>query len=218
MKIYLLLFVSSLAAASSAASTYKDENFALSMHKKEGKTVLHFEGLIRPPFAEVLSRTLGQLAENGEEVELSLDSVGGSIFETMKAIENIKEFRKRLSFNTVVSHGYMCASSCVPLFVQGEQRSASSTSAFMFHGVASFVVTNIPDPELSELMIRIYLERGISKKWIERHRNAGVWSLPGETWYNGRELYEDGQGFVTKLLSRRIRFEPYDRSFSQRPR
>lgn len=203
-----------------AKSLYSDENFEISRFNKTDKVILHFKGLIRAPFAQQMIDALKEhIKKNShKDLEISLDSVGGSIYETKKLIDYLREFRKQNNLITSVQHGSMCASSCVPLFVQGDKRYATSTSAFMFHGVAFYVVTNIPDPEASQIMIDSYLERGIDKDWIKEHERMGVWSTPNETWYNGKELYEDGQGFITKLLNNRNFYKAYNRNYSNRPR
>lgn len=212
----LLLFV----IQSSYASTvfYKDSNFELRESKSNEKTVIFFEGLIRKPLAEQFQKLVDQ-SDLRLPIELRFNSEGGSIYETqafVKIIDTLKE--KNVEVNTRVDLGSMCASNCVPLFVQGKERIAGSASSFMFHGVAMFAITNIPDQQDTQIMINFYKRAGINESWIQKQIDLKVWSTPSETWYNGKELLEDGSNFVTKLLNNRIEFEPYNRDYSNKPR
>lgn len=201
-----------------AFADYKDENFSLRKSYHAEKTVIFFDGLIRKPIVEEL-RNIVKKEDLNKPIELRLNSVGGSFPETQEVIKFINELKtNQIVVNTRVDQGSMCASSCVPLFVQGMQRYAGNASSFMFHGVALLVITNVPSEHDTKEMIDTYRSAGINETWIQEHIKMKTWSVPSETWYNGKELYSNGSGFVTELLENQIFFKPYDNSFGSRPR
>lgn len=215
MKTIAILFLISNAEAS---TFYKDDNFSLKKIDSDEKTIVLLEGLIRAPLTEKFQKLITE-ANLKKEIELRFDSVGGSIYETKKLIKVLTELKENnVELITRVDQGSMCASSCVPLFVQGQKRLAGNTSSFMFHGVALYAVTNIPGESDTKVMIDAYRKAGINEKWIQKHIDMQVWSSPNETWYNGKELLEDGSNFVTGPLSNRTFFEPYNRDYSDKPR
>lgn len=215
IKILTILF---LISDTQASIFYKDDNFSLRKIEKTEKTVLILEGLIRSPLAVEIQKFIKGISPE-KEIELRLDSVGGSIFETKKVINYLEKLKSNnINITTRVDQGSMCASSCVPLFVQGKKRLAGNASSFMFHGVALYAVTNIPEEEDTKIMIDAYLKAGISEKWIQKHIDLKVWSSPNETWYNGKELFEDGSNFVTESLNNQFFFEPYNRNYTDKPR
>lgn len=215
MKIIMTLF---FIPAVQASVFYQDDNFSLKTTKHSEKTIILLKGLIRAPLSEEFQKLIKEVNPKNE-IELRLDSVGGSIYETKKLIDILDELKNNdMKLTTRVDQGSMCASSCVPLFVQGQKRLAGNASSFMFHGVALYAVTNIPGEKDTKIMIDTYLKAGISKKWIQKHIDMQVWSSANETWYNGKELLEDNSNFVTGSLTNQIFFEPYNRNYSDKPR
>ena len=213
---FLILFL--MTQSLFASTSYKDENFSLKKTVRDDKTIISFEGLIRSPLAREFKNLLIK-TDLEKPLELRLNSVGGSIYETQAVIAVIKELKeKQVLVATRVDQGSLCASSCVPIFAQGIQRLAGTASSFMFHGVAPLAVTNIPSEKETDIMIETYRGAGINEDWIQKHIGMKVWSTPSETWYNGKELFESGSNFVTSLLNNRIFFEPYNRDFGPKPR
>lgn len=216
MKIIILLFFIPMIAK--ASIFYKDDNFSLKKIDNDEKTIVLFEGLIRTPLTEEFQKLIRGV-DLKKEMELRFDSVGGSIYETKKLIKILNELKVNdVKLTTRVDQGSICASSCVPLFVQGHKRLAGNASSFMFHGVALYAVTNVPSENETKVMINTYRKAGISEKWIQEHIDLKVWSSPNETWYNGKELLENGSNFVTESLNNRIFFESYNRDYSDKPR
>jgi ATP-dependent protease ClpP protease subunit len=219
MQKLLIIFILSLQSAlASDAYFYKDENFSLKKLDRSDKTIVLLSGIIRSPMERELKKLVMSL-DHTLPIELRLNSVGGSIYETQSIIEFLNIFKSSGGkIITRVDQAEICASSCVPLFVQGSKRVAGNVSSFMFHGVAVLVITNIPSEFETNIMLKYYREAGIQENWIQEHLALKVWSTPNETWYNGKELYENGSNFITDLLNNRTLFEPYNRDFGDRPR
>lgn len=217
-KLLFILILSIQSALATDAYFYKDENFSLRKIKRPDRNIVVLNGIIRSPMERELKKLIMSL-DHERPVELRLNSVGGSIYETRSLIDFLNTFKASGGeLITRVDQGEMCASSCVPLFVQGSKRVAGNVSSFMFHGVAVLMITNVPSELETNLMLKFYRDAGIQENWIQEHMALKVWSSPNETWYNGKELFENGSNFVTELLNNRIFFEPYNRDFGDRPR
>src|SRR4029077_6748174 len=66
-------------------------------------------------------------------VVLFLDSAGGKVDDGDRVIEVLNEIKLRHQLITVVPHGKLCASMCIPIFLQGEDRIAARASIWLFH-------------------------------------------------------------------------------------
>src|SRR5262249_6779829 len=71
-----------------------------------------------------------------QRVVLFLDSAGGQVDEGDRVIEVLKEIKQRHQLITVVPDGKLCASMCIPIFLQGEDRLAARASLWIFHEAA----------------------------------------------------------------------------------
>lgn len=200
-------------AYSYTVMAYQDHNFTLEIAETSDNVKIYFSGMIRPPFAEQLKRIISSHSNNKSYL-LQLDSVGGSIYETKEAIEILKQLT---DLTTIVQNGAECSSNCVPLFVQGQKRLAGEVSSFMFHGIAIYAVTNIPDEALTNEMISFYKEAGINMDFIDELKKKGVYSTPGMYWMTGKELFENHSLFVTKLIERHYHANPYNYDYSAIP-
>src|SRR2546429_435129 len=71
-----------------------------------------------------------------DRVVLFLDSAGGQVEEGDRVIAILNEIKLRHQLITVVPHGKLCASMCIPIFLQGEDRLAARASIWLFHEAA----------------------------------------------------------------------------------
>jgi len=165
--------------------------------------VLKIEGDILPPLADEVKAAL-QIVPSGKRVVLDLQSPGGVSTEGYKLIEAIKDAKKTLKIDTFVDNGATCASLCVAIFMQGHQRTAGERSTFMFHG-ASLQYAASPDSQSTKEFLDQLITDGVSKKWIHKLRDSGVFIDPTEYWANGEELYNEKSNIVTALKSKWVR-------------
>ncbi len=174
--------------------------------------ILKLEDEIRPPLAEKISDLIANCPQL-KTLQLRLNSFGGGIYETQLIVSVLDQAKSRgITVITRVENGDECDSNCVPLFAQGQKRQAGEVAAFMFHGVASWVVTNIPNAKDTEDML-VMIRRGAKASWLEKLKSQGVFSEPGMYWMSGKELVVEGSGLGTELLPRRIRSQAYDRTY-----
>lgn len=93
-------------------------------------------------------------------ITLSLDSGGGNINETIRAINKIRELNKDplIEINTKVSYG-SCESACTILYTAGEKRIATKHAQFGFHSpkFQSGKLGTMTKKEVEERYRRIWL-------------------------------------------------------------
>jgi hypothetical protein len=169
--------------------------------------VLKVEGNIAPPLAEEFKAALLQFP-TGRRVILDFQSPGGMNTEGYKIIETIKEAKKNLIIDTFVDNGALCASMCIPLFMQGRKRVAGARASFMFHGASPWY-TNVPNVPETKEYTDVLIAAGASEKWIQKLWDEGVFSDPVEYWADGEDLYNEGSNIVTQLKPKLVKHEPW---------
>lgn len=209
---FFLLFLSLNSSAWAASETTSSWKVIQSCEYITDELILKLEDEIRPPLAENISDLIANCPRL-KTLQLRLNSFGGGIYETQLIVSVLDQAKSRgITVITRVENGDECDSNCVPLFAQGQKRQAGEVAAFMFHGVASWVVTNIPNAKDTEDML-VMIRRGAKNSWLEKLKSQGVFSEPGMYWMSGKELVVEGSGLVTELLSRRIRSQAYDKTY-----
>ena len=93
--------------------------------------VLRLQGTITPGSAEAFSAEIGRIGEYVKRVEL--DSPGGSVQDALAMSKLIRE----KGYETHVSGGKLCASSCPIVFSGGAKRNADEAAAIGLHQVFS---------------------------------------------------------------------------------
>lgn len=162
--------------------------------------VLRVTGPIVPPMAADLDRVWSEVGADYTRVLFDLDSPGGSLPETEKIVATIAGIRDTAKVDTLVRHGAMCASACVAIFVQGEQRLAGGASVWLFHG-ACYDRTNVPSLGLTHRYLDILREAGVSEDFLCHLVDRNYVTTSGKLWISGYELvhvYE--ANIITRLL------------------
>jgi hypothetical protein len=190
-----------LGAPSSAASA-GFEVFTSSDNQTiaEDQVVIRFTGIIDAPFHIDLKRIWSGLADRYSRVLFDLDSPGGSLAEVEKAIGIISEIRGIARVDTLVRHGSLCASACVAVYMQGEDRIAGGASVWLFHG-ACHQRSNVPSISLTKRFLDILAEAGASVTFLSRLVDEQYVLRPGDFWLSGHELFHVYQAnIITRLL------------------
>ncbi|MFN7728924.1 MAG: ATP-dependent Clp protease proteolytic subunit [Bdellovibrio sp.] len=171
--------------------------------------VLRIQGAIAWPMADKLEQILAPLKPK-QPLLIILNSNGGAANEGLKLIALLTaEKRNGRKILTSVENGTTCASMCVMLYAQGENRYAGEASMFMFHGATRHEMTNVPNELKTREMLQILIDAGVSKKWIDQLWALKVFTLPGSYWMSGRELVDAGSNLVTRAISRHEIEEPW---------
>ena len=126
-----------LASANAAPSEERPvAGSSLEFNKEDGTLYIDWSGPIVAGMADDLRAALGKYGTTLNRVVLFLDSVGGKVDDSDRVIEVLNEIKLRHQLITVVPHGKLCASMCIPIFLQGEDRLAARASIWLFHEAA----------------------------------------------------------------------------------
>jgi ATP-dependent protease ClpP protease subunit len=161
--------------------------------------VIKYDGPITFPMAENLREIWGEIAKTRrfQIVALRLNSPGGTQSEGEEVISILREIRERAKLVTLVGEHDLCASMCIPLFIQGETRFASPASAWMFHGAAHYM-SNVPSLSMTMRYVDYFKDRGVGTTFVNSLVEKQYLLSPGEYWLSGNELAEQSD-IVTRI-------------------
>jgi hypothetical protein len=161
---------------------------------------LRYTGPLRPPLAAELRKLLLATPQRFNHVVLELDSDGGELAHVIELVSVLQEVRNRMELTTRVMEGALCASGCIPIFMQGEKRKASGSSVWVFHGARS-AFTNIPDPSATETYLAMLSSSGMAPSFRAILEAENRIYRPGSFILSGYELFEIYKaGIITQLL------------------
>jgi hypothetical protein len=93
---------------------------SLKFNKEDGTLYIDSSGPIVAGMVDDLRAALGKYGTTLNRVVLLLASAGGQVEEGDRVIKALNEIKLRHQLITVVAHGKLCASMCIPIFLQGE--------------------------------------------------------------------------------------------------
>ena len=151
--------------------------------------VIRYRGPVAFPMAQNLRRIWSEISRvpRFRTVVVRLDSPGGLQSHGAEVIDILREIRESRELVTLVAEGDLCASMCVPLFIQGSSRIASPASAWMFHGAARFM-SNVPHLPMTQRYVEHFIEREVGVAFVQSLLRENYLTLPGEYWLSGSEL------------------------------
>jgi hypothetical protein len=163
--------------------------------------VVRLTGKIEPPMAEELSAIWAERGAGHGRLLTDLDSPGGSLAETEALVSALAAVRENARVDTLVRHGALCASACIAVFVQGEDRAAGGASVWLFHGACRDPATNVPSIALTDRYLAILRAAGVSEPFLCDLVSKGYVTTPGKYWLSGYELrHVYDANIVTRLL------------------
>jgi hypothetical protein len=172
-----------------------------------GQIYLRWRGKIEAPMAQRIAEELGKRGGSSiSTVVLSLSSPGGSLDHGADVIALLGRIRDTYRLETVVEGRGICASMCVPVYLQGDVRRSAPSARFMFHEVSfreSLSEEKIAVPEKAvgsatdRFFAKYFLAYGVPQDWVSGVRAA----IAGGTdvWKTGRELLDERAGIVQRL-------------------
>ena len=133
-------------------------------------------------------------------VVLFLNSAGGEVEEGDRVIHVLNEIKPTHRLVTAVLNGKLCASMCIPIFLQGDDRLAARTSSWIFHEAAKRGANGKERLEETLRLLRTYyVPAGVSTHWI----NSVVPIIKrADLWQSGGDLIEAKTGIVTYPLEK----------------
>jgi hypothetical protein len=125
-------------APANAASAEEQAAASASLDFNEEDATLYIEwsGPIVGGMADYLRSALGKYGTLSHRVVLGLNSAGGQVEEGDRVIQILNEIKQAHRLVTEVLDGNLCASMCIPIFLQGDDRLAARASLWIFHEAA----------------------------------------------------------------------------------
>lgn len=167
---------------------------------------LRWRGKIDAPMESRISDAFDVQKAGARRFVLVLSSPGGSLDHGAKVIRLLRRIEETHSVETVVEAGRTCASMCVPVYLQGQRRTAAATAKFMFHEVSfrDYLAkqdSDVPDQakvsETDRFFRDYFAPAGVPDAWIQKVR--AEMAGHNDVWKTGRELIDENAGIVQQV-------------------
>ncbi len=168
---------------------------------------LRWKGKIDAPMLSRIAEAFERHKADGRKFVLSLSSPGGSLDHGAKVVRLLRKIGETHKLETVVGAGSVCASMCVPVYLQGQRRTAAADARFMFHEVSfreSFSKDEIDVPDgakviaTDRLFIKYFTAAGVPEAWIGKVRADMAGG--GDVWKTARALADENAGIVQQVF------------------
>ncbi len=174
----------------------------------KGIVYLRWRGKIAAPMASRIAEAFERHKGDGHKIILALSSPGGSVDEGAEVVRLLRRIRQSHLLVTSVEDGAICASMCVPVYLQGQERVAAADAEFMFHEVAyrdfysnerdrSVPVASI-EAETNRFIDKYFEAAGVSQAWTRKMRAEIAGG--NELWKTGRQLFDEKSGIVQQII------------------
>lgn len=171
-----------------------------------GTLVLEWRGKVEAPMARKISEALDTYESEARRVVLSLSSPGGSLGEGRAVIGILQRVAGRRQLETNVKAGRLCASMCVPIYLQGEERTAAAGSRFMFHqvrfrdfyeGEDDAVPAAAKEEATEQLFSYYFIPAGVPERWIAQIEAEMAGGR--DVWRTGAQLVDERANIVQRI-------------------
>jgi hypothetical protein len=171
-----------------------------------GTLVMRWRGKIDAPMETRIAEVFEQNRDKVRTFVLTLSSGGGSLSHGARVVQLLRKIGETHKFETVVESGGRCASMCVPVYLQGQRRTAEAGARFMFHEVSFreyLASENLDVPqsatssETDKLFSDYFKPAGVPDSWIQKVRT----DMTGghDIWKTASELVEENAGVVQEV-------------------
>jgi hypothetical protein len=141
---------------------------SLDFNEEDGTLYIDWSGPIRAGMADYLRTALGKYGTLSHRVVLLLDSAGGQVEEGDRVIQILNEAKQTHRLVTEVLDGNLCASMCIPIFLQGDDRLAARASHWIFHEAAKPGANGKERTDMTLCLFRrYYVPAGVSMDWLK---------------------------------------------------
>ena len=167
---------------------------------------LRWTGRIDAPMASRIAEAF-EKHRNVRGVALSLSSPGGDLDHGAEVIRVLRKIGATHTLETIVEAGSKCASMCVPIYLQGQRRTAAADASFMFHEVSfreHFSKSDLDVPEAAkgsatdQLFSKYFKAAGVPEAWILNVRTE--MSGGHDVWKTASELLDENAGIVQQVF------------------
>jgi hypothetical protein len=173
---------------------------SLEFNREDGALYIDLSGPIVAGTADNVRAALGKYGTTLNRVVLFLDSAGGKVDDGDRVIEVLNEIKLRHQLITVVPHGKLCASMCIPIFLQGEDRLAARASIWLFHETAQRRANGVLRTDTAEtwrLFRKYYVPAGVSMHWL---KSIAPMIKEPDLWQTGGDLISAKSGIILHPL------------------
>lgn len=175
---------------------------------EDGTVYLRWRGKIDAPMASRIAEAFERHKGEAQKIILALSSPGGSLDQGAEVVRLLDRIRRTHELVTSVGDGAICASMCVPVYLQGQHRIAGATAEFMFHEVnfsdffSKKTDRSVPESaigtETDRLFDKYFEAAGVSQAWTRKVRAEIAGG--NEVWKTGRQLFDENSGIVQQLM------------------
>ena len=157
------------------------------------------------PMARRFEEGFDEWRYKADRIIIDLNSPGGSIAEGEAVIREIQRWKRTHIVDTRVRDRRACYSMCVPIFLQGEVRSAAPSARFMFHEPTAYDYYTgeaVEEPAFEREMTsrrffnRYFVNSPMDPAW--RDKLAEEW-IGKDVYYYAQELVDQRSNIVTRL-------------------
>ena len=173
---------------------------------EDGTVFMFWRGKIDAPMASRITEVFERHKGAARKFVLSLSSPGGSLDHGSRVVRLLRKVGETHGIETVVEARRHCASMCVPVYLQGQRRTAAENAHFMFHEVSfreSFSSDELDVPEAAkgsatdQLFAKYFAPAGVPEDWIRKVRSDMTGGR--DIWKTGRELIDEDAGIVQEV-------------------
>jgi len=189
-------------ASAGPASAQEQAPAVLSLEFNQADGILEIEwsGLIVAGVADELRTSVAKYGTALKRVVLFLDSAGGQVDEGDRVIAVLNEIKQGHRLATVVPHGKLCASMCIPIFLQGDDRFAARASLWIFHEASQPQANGSQRTDMTEtwrLFRKYYGSAGVSMHWL---KSITPMIKGADLWQTGGDLIDAKTGIIMHAL------------------
>jgi ATP-dependent protease ClpP protease subunit len=189
-------------ASADPASAEEQAPAVLSLEFNQADGILEIEwtGLIAAGVADELRASVAKYGTDLKRVVLFLDSAGGQVDEGDRVIAVLNEIKQGHRLATVVPHGKLCASMCIPIFLQGDDRFAARASLWIFHEASQPLANGGQRTDMTEtwrLFRKYYGSAGVSSHWL---KSIAPLIKGADLWQTGGDLIDAKTGIIMHAL------------------
>ena len=169
---------------------------------RPGTLYLRWTGRIGAPLYKNIALQFEKAKSQVGAVHFQISSCGGDAKEMERTVGLLRSIKKTHTLETIVDRGGLCASACVPVFLQGKRRWGALTSSWVFHEVWRWADRHRADVRVdrtvTERLFQDYFEpAGVSEKWLNHLR---IMVQQSDYWQTGEDLWADKSGIITDPL------------------
>ncbi len=173
---------------------------SLEFNQADGILEIEWSGLIVAGVADELRTSVAKYGTALKRVVLFLDSAGGQVDEGDRVIAVLNEIKQGHRLATVVPHGKLCASMCIPIFLQGDDRFAARASLWIFHEASQPQANGSQRTDMTEtwrLFRKYYGSAGVSMHWL---KSIAPMIKGADLWQTGGDLIDAKTGIIMHAL------------------